>query len=97
MGRSPSPARSSHSDNASAFSSSGSSDTEERVSAMPPSPSGRSGVGGGRSGSDCSASGRASSPQPALSGLGSGEQFASCTDWSLSGFRSFGCGGRRPG
>ena len=41
---------------------------------MPPPPSRRSGVGGGRSEGDRSASGRARSPQPGPLGLGSGER-----------------------
>ena len=48
--------------------------------------SGQCGVGDGRSGSDRSASGRASSPQPGPSGLGSVERSAPCTDRSRSGF-----------
>ena len=58
----------------SASSSSESSDAEERVSAMPPPPSGRSDVGGSRSKSDRSVSGLDRSPQTGPSGLGSGER-----------------------
>ena len=46
-GWSPSPAHSTRSVRASASSSSESSDAEQRVSAMPPPPAGRPGVGGG--------------------------------------------------
>ena len=66
----------------SASSSSESSDSEVRVSAMPPPSSRRPCAGGGRSWSDRSASGRARSPQPGPSGLGSGERAASCADRS---------------
>ena len=55
-------------------SSSESSDTEERVSVMPPTPAGRPGVGGGRSKGDCSVSGHDCLPQPSPLGLGSGER-----------------------
>ena len=65
-GQSPSPARSARSASASASSLSESSDAEERVSVMPTSPSGQSGVGGGLSVSDRSASGRDHSLQLAL-------------------------------
>ena len=51
-GRSPSPSRSTRLASVSASSSSESSDLEERISAMPPPPSGRSGVSGGHSESD---------------------------------------------
>ena len=71
-GWSPSRARSARSASVSASSSSESLDPAERVSAMPPPSSGRSGVGGSRSRCDRSASGRDSSPQPGPSGLGSG-------------------------
>ena len=95
-GRSPSPAHSTHSASVSASSSSGSPDTEERVNVMPPTPFGRSGIGGGRSGGYRSASGCASSPRPGPSGLGlsSGEQSAPRTDRSRSGFR--GCSSPTP-
>ena len=62
-GRSPSPARFARLVCASASSSSESSDTEERVSAMPPSAE-RAGVGGGRSKSDRSVPDHDRSPQP---------------------------------
>ena len=61
-----------------------SSDSEGRVSAMPPLPSSRPGAGGGRSGSDCLASGRAHSPQPGPSGLGLGVRAAQLADQSRS-------------
>ena len=67
-------------------SSSESLDTEVRVSAMPPPPSGRSGVGGSRSKSDRSASGRDCSPQPGPAGLGSGEWSAPSSDRSHLGY-----------
>ena len=73
-GRSRSPACSARLASVSASSSSESSDAEERVSAMPPPPSGRSGVGGSRSKSDRSVSGLDRSPQTGPSGLGSGER-----------------------
>ena len=53
---------------------------------MPPPPSRHPGAGGGRSECARSASGRARSPQPGPSGLGSGEQAAPCADRSRSGF-----------
>ena len=74
----------------SAFASTSSvSDTKERVSAMPPPPAGRPCVGGGRSKSDRSASGRDCSPQPGPPGLGSGARLATGDDRSR-----FGYGGR---
>ena len=86
-GQSPSHARSARSASVSASSSSESLDTEGRVSAMPPPPSGRSGVGGSRFKSDRSAPGCDCSPQPGPSGLGSGEQSALCADRSHSEYR----------
>ena len=64
----------------SASSSSEASDTEERVSAMPPPLAGRSDVGGGRSKSD-------RFPQPGPSGLGSGERSAPGADRSRLEYR----------
>ena len=71
-GRSPSSARSAHSVSASASSSFESLDTEERFSAMPPSPTGHLAVGDGHPRGDRSASGLDRSPQPGPSVLGSG-------------------------
>ena len=60
---------------------------QQRVSAMPASPSEQSGVGGNRSRCDRSASGRDRSPQPGPLGLGSGGRSAPRADQSRSGFR----------
>ena len=56
---------------------------------MPPNPTSRLGAGGGHSGSDCSVSGRARSPLPGPSGLGSGVQVVPNADQSCSGFCDF--------
>ena len=53
---------------------------------MHPPPSRRPSAGGGRSESTRSASGRARSPQPGPSGLGSGVRAAPHADWSCSEF-----------
>ena len=88
----PSPARSARSVSASAFSSSASSGTEERVSVMHPPPTGRPGVGGGRSKGDRSTSGRdrgnsGSAVEPTLAVEGSSipRPTSSLLDLSLSG------------
>ena len=86
-GRSPFPARSARSASESASSLFESSDTEERVSAMPPTPFGRSGVGGGCSVGDHSTSGHDHSPQPGPSGLGLGDRSAPPADRSRSEYR----------
>ena len=69
-GQFPSPVRSARL--ASACASSSSESSEVRASAMPPPSSRRPGTGGGRSSDGHSASGRAHSPQPGPSVLGSG-------------------------
>ena len=79
-GWSPSPARSACSVDASASSSSECSDTEERVSAMPPPPARCPGIGGSRSKGDSLVPGHDRPPQPGPSGLGSGERSAPCAD-----------------
>ena len=84
--RSSSPACFSRSASVYAFSSSESSDTEERVSAMPPPSAGRPGVGGCRSKSDRSASGRDRCPQPGPSGLGLGDRSATGLAQSIAVF-----------
>ena len=86
-GRSPSRARSARSARVSASSSSASSDSEGKVYAMSPSSSGHLGAGGGRIGSDRSASGRARSPQPGPLGLGLGMRAAPHTDQFRSELR----------
>ena len=83
-GRSPSPACFARLASVSASSSSESSDSVGRVSAIPSPPSSLLGAGGGRSGSDRSASGCARSPQPGPSGLGSGMRAALHADRSCS-------------
>ena len=84
LGRSPSAARCARSARASATSSSAFSDADERACAMPSIPTGRPGVGGSRSKSDCSASDRDHSPQPGPLGLGSGARSSSGADRSRS-------------
>ena len=85
-GRSPSPARSSRSTSASACSSSSESSVSEGgASALPPPPASHLGVGSGRSGSACSAFGRACSPLPGPSGLSAGVRAVPHAERSRSG------------
>ena len=73
-GQSPSSACPSRLASASASSSSAPSVADVQGGVMPPPPTGRSGVGGGRSECDRSAAGRDRLPRPGPSGLGSGSR-----------------------